>query len=1410
MKKLAPLVDDLLAVRRGELAFDAVAGRVHTHLTNWPQAAQEVLKEVETALEKRIIEPEEFQQLKTIIVDTISKRRVLANLPGANLPGSQRSADPAFSMPSPPPTNGAPTGRTNIALGSRLRDRFILDEVLGVGGMGIVYKGRDLLKVEARDRNPYVAIKVLKEDFKKRPDAFIMLQREASRQQRLAHPNVVTVYDFDRTGDTIFISMELLEGTPLDIFLRTSGRDNGVPFAEAIPLIEGMCAALMYAHEHGIVHADFKPSNCFVMQGGKVKVLDFGIARAMRRPNQSEGDVTVYDGRLLGAMTPAYASPEMADESADPDPRDDIYGLACVCYELLTGDHPFDRLSATVARGRKLSPKPIPTLSPRQNRAIANALAFDRDALTPTVREFFTGLRAADPPTRWRFTKKTAGVGAAIILLIAAGGVWYAIEYPKTRTIADLESGDSVRMQAGIERMATLSPTDRAEAIADARAEVIAHYRAQIQAMLDSGEIDAAYAKAESTFDAALQMYPDATELMQLRDEVATRKQRYLSELAEQYEVYLAAGRLLSSREHGGIQGVIQRIRLVEPSHPLLVDPRLAGAFAAAAEGAINANDLDTARALLADGTRLAPRDGLLRDVADKLASAEQVARTKQRSAELAAQIESQLPALNSLERFASLSDALVGLHDIDPGNRVFGRVAASVSPLLGRNYEVITGIMNVDDIVAFERRYVAAFEAANLTEAVSRVRERRERLVARRDELFAQARLLAAAPGTTTASGASIEAVINQLRTIAPTDPTLAGLVTAAVSEQRREAQRLSGERKWDEARAALNVALALDSGAELKGLISQDMARIQQREQDSARETLAAEREAALAAERERVAAAEGQVRTLLNSFAPTSAGLQSLGTRISALAALDPGNPLIQSARAGAAQRIAASAIGTAKGGKFDAALALLADASVHLPGVAEIRAARSQVEALQVEAARQAQDRALAAAREAFRTVIARAQPTAGAWQREADAALAALRRTPGSESAATTAREQLASTYLDAAGQLVDEKRFTAAAQLLDKAEQLTPRSAALQAKRTQWTQASERNKIERAAEELAARVDAAKQRFGNEVRAGRLDRARATLAELQKIAAKDDVFVTREAPAMLTDALVASAQARLTSGEIAAAWQVVRSSSATQRDDPRFRQLTTDIQAAASRRIDALLSSSQAVNRATLSSLVETYRAAAPESYRSQNATWLATIRRRLGNLASDPAAHNAYLAAVQGALADVPGLQSLRPVEPRPAAATPSTQVAANPPAQTSTSTTASNTPANGSTANGANASGSTAVAPAVQPPPVAAPAAAEPSLLGNWCSDGLGLAFASNEYSFELGGGRTIKYPVVGYERAGSVITMSWTDKNLGSMVTEFGDFSADGQSMVQMRGKTAASGQWQTYNRRFRRCK
>ena len=121
---------------------------------------------------------------------------------------------------------GAESGG-EVSLPGVLKSRFVLEEKLGSGGMGTVYKARDLRKVEARDRNPFVAVKVLNAEFSAHPEAFIALQREASKSQSLSHPNVVSIFDFDKDGDTPFMTMELLQGRELSDLLRSY--PNGLP-----------------------------------------------------------------------------------------------------------------------------------------------------------------------------------------------------------------------------------------------------------------------------------------------------------------------------------------------------------------------------------------------------------------------------------------------------------------------------------------------------------------------------------------------------------------------------------------------------------------------------------------------------------------------------------------------------------------------------------------------------------------------------------------------------------------------------------------------------------------------------------------------------------------------------------------------------------------------------------------------------------------------------------------------------------------------------------------------------------------------------------------------------------------------------------------------------------------------------
>ena len=309
------------------------------------------------------------------------------------------------------------TSRSGAVTKTIIKGRFELDKLLGVGGMGAVYKALDRRKLEASDSEPYVAIKLLNEDFQQHPDAFISLQREARKSQTLAHPNIVTVYDFDREGDRVFMTMEFLEGAPLDKLLREH-TDVGLEFELACSILHDISQALIYAHSHNIVHSDFKPGNIFATAKKGAKVFDFGIARAVSEGGIANraGEKTVFDASTLGALTPAYASMEML-QGAEPAPSDDVFALGCVAYELFCGRHPYGKVPADQAFKQNLKPKRIRNLSRRQWRAVEMALALKRADRTPTVDKFVQNFFGNNT---WRWV-----LGTAFAALLVGGAVGY-------------------------------------------------------------------------------------------------------------------------------------------------------------------------------------------------------------------------------------------------------------------------------------------------------------------------------------------------------------------------------------------------------------------------------------------------------------------------------------------------------------------------------------------------------------------------------------------------------------------------------------------------------------------------------------------------------------------------------------------------------------------------------------------------------------------------------------------------------------------------------------------------------------------------------------------------------------------------------------------------------------------------
>lgn len=356
----------------------------------------------------------------------------------ARVPASaEHIAENDVTVSLPPGASAAASSSKVVQSHEVLKNRFILERVLGAGGMGVVYKAKDLLKVEAKDRDPYVAIKVLGEEFKSHPEAFIALQRESRKTQRIAHPNIVNVYDFDKDGDTVFMTMEYLEGTPLDKLIKKY-RSTGLPVADTLQVLEGICAALAYAHGQNIIHSDLKPGNIFVTNQNLAKVFDFGIARAVAKAEQDVGDTedkTVFDAGNFGALTPAYASLEML-EGEPPDVRDDIYALGCIAYELLTGVHPFERKNAKEARRLGLKPDRITHISKQQWRAIERALAFERENRAATVGEFWLELnkKVVNPVAVW--------TGVLVMLIAIGGGSYVYITREATPVPAPLTADD--------------------------------------------------------------------------------------------------------------------------------------------------------------------------------------------------------------------------------------------------------------------------------------------------------------------------------------------------------------------------------------------------------------------------------------------------------------------------------------------------------------------------------------------------------------------------------------------------------------------------------------------------------------------------------------------------------------------------------------------------------------------------------------------------------------------------------------------------------------------------------------------------------------------------------------------------------------------------------------------------------
>ena len=320
----------------------------------------------------------------------------------------------------------------------RTLSHYELLEEIGKGGMGVVYKARDT----RLDR--FVAIKLLPPEKMSDPDRKRRFVQEAKAASGLNHPNIVTIHEIDTLDGVDFMVMEYVDGTPLDRSIPA----KGLPIEQTLAYAVQIADALAAAHTAGIVHRDIKPGNIVVTPGGRVKVLDFGLAKLVERAGSEDLTVTAEGATRAGVIvgTVAYASPEQI-EAKPVDARSDVFSFGAVLYEMLTGRRPFQGESqlSTMAAILRDTPQPVvairPGLPAELSRILQRCLEKNRDARYRSGAELRDDLAAVQA----RLATPAAGLGAMlhqpryaitavlVILAIAGAAGWFGWRTSRAR-----------------------------------------------------------------------------------------------------------------------------------------------------------------------------------------------------------------------------------------------------------------------------------------------------------------------------------------------------------------------------------------------------------------------------------------------------------------------------------------------------------------------------------------------------------------------------------------------------------------------------------------------------------------------------------------------------------------------------------------------------------------------------------------------------------------------------------------------------------------------------------------------------------------------------------------------------------------------------------------------------------------
>lgn len=463
---------------------------------------------------------------------------------------------------------------TTLEKGHIVKNRYVIDSLIGHGGLCDVYRAKDKVLESSGVATPFVALKVLQHEYVDQPETARMLIREAQHTQTLSHPNIIRVFDFGVDNKIYFIVMEYIDGETIEQLIQRS-RPSGLPFQNAKILLNQILDALIYAHSLDIVHADLKPANIMIDSSGTVKLLDFGVSKTERlKQDQYAAKRRVEEHQVLG-YTPNYASLNIISGNK-PCRQDDLFAFACIAYELLSCKHPYNRMPIDLAKKKAIPLKKPAGLPSTLWPALKTLLSDEKSSNELSAKSLKTKMNQ-------NYRAKYFAAASVLIAISSFAALTHYFHSQLVRLEAEnVQLNHQLHTQhqlinSGADNILELSlspeihPVVRAGLLRHHKDALLGKFEQQIDEILNQNNNEYPdYDQVENVLREAAVYYPDSHKLELLNLDMRSSKRSTLAAIERHINSVLEKGQYKAKQDGKSIVDLHRDLKSIQHNYPLI------------------------------------------------------------------------------------------------------------------------------------------------------------------------------------------------------------------------------------------------------------------------------------------------------------------------------------------------------------------------------------------------------------------------------------------------------------------------------------------------------------------------------------------------------------------------------------------------------------------------------------------------------------------------------------------------------------------------------------------------------------------------------------------------------------------------------------------------------------------------